>query len=128
MNIKPIPRELLNDRIVLVIPTSRGVIEQILNGVRVERSAKLTNAENGSAKSTRYFDEITVWVDYRTSSWSDLKDPVGACEANSPTAVFPVGAKVLLKDEIFEIYESRVYKGEKPHHCKFKARKTGDET
>lgn len=127
MNVKPIPRRLLNDRIILVLPSARGFSEQILNGVRVERSAKLANGENGSANNTRCSDEITVWVDYRNSSWSDLKEPIKECEAGTPSAVFPVGATVLYKNELFEIFESKVYKAEEPHHCKFKAGKTGDE-
>lgn len=108
MKVKPIPNELLGDKITLITPTGTGFTETPIANVRVERSE---NIEGLSSNDPRNCAEITVWADYRNSTWAD----------------FPVGAKVRYNNEIFEIVEQKVYRAGEPHHCKFKARKTGDE-
>ena len=108
MNVKPIPNALLGDDITLMIPTAAGLAEKPISNVRVERSEDIKNYSS-DAPSGRA--EITVWADYRNSTWAD----------------FPVGAKVKYNGEVYEITEQKVYRAGEPHHCKFKATKIGDE-
>ena len=108
MNVKPIPNALLGDDITLVLPTAAGLAETPISNVRVERSEDI---KNYSSDDPRGRAEITVWVDYRNSTWAD----------------FPVGAKVRYNGEVYEITEQKVYRAGEPHHCKFKAIKIGDE-
>ncbi len=110
MNVKPIPNQLLGDMIVLMTPTPYGFTETPIQNVRVERTE---NAERSAAENrARVSVEITVWADRHNSTWTD----------------FPAGARVNYGGEIFEITESRVYRAGEPHHCKFTARKTGEES
>lgn len=104
MKIKPIPNELLGDKVILIIPTKTGFSEIPADNVRVERSEEI---ENGSPCRAA----ITVWADYHNSTWSE----------------FPAGAKVRYNNELFEITEQRIYRAAQLHHVKFKAVKIGDE-
>lgn len=104
MNIRPIPNELLGDKIVLITPSVRGFTETPIENVRVERNEKTVNGTFCRA-------EITVWAD---------------CQ-NSTRAEFLVGEKVRYNGEMFEITEQKIYRADKPHHCKFKASKIGDD-
>ena len=108
MTVKPIPNELLGDSITLVFPKDTGYIEKPISNVRVERSEELSGY---STKDPRARTELTVWVDYRNSTWAE----------------FPVGARVRYNTELFEITEQKVYRAGEPHHCKFKAVKIGDD-
>lgn len=109
MNVKPIPNELLGDNLTLIVPKATGSAETPISNVRVERSEDI---EGYSTNDPRRRTEITVWVDYRNSTWTD----------------FPVGAKVRFNGEVFEITEQKVYRADTPHHCKFRAIKIGDES
>ena len=110
MNVNPIPNRLLGDMIVLVTPTKTGSLETPIQNVRVERTE---TAERSTVETrARVCVELTVWVDRHNSTWAE----------------FPVGARVNYGGEIFEITESRVYRAGEPHHCKFTARKTGEES
>lgn len=108
MRIKPIPQELLGDDLVLICPTKTGALETPISNVRVERSESVEGNSSGDAKSMA---EITVWVDYRRSTWAE----------------FPIGARVRYNGELFEVKERKVYRAGAPHHLKFTATKTGDE-
>ena len=108
MNVKPIPNELLGESITLIIPKGTGFAETLIENVRVEREEDI---EGYATKDPHRHVGITVWVDYRNSTWTD----------------FPVGAKVRYKGEDFEIAEQKIYRAGEPHHCKFRAIKIGDE-
>ena len=108
MNVKPIPNELLGDSLTLIVQKSTGFTETPIDNVRVEREEDI---EGYSTKDSHGRVEITVWIDYRNSTWTD----------------FPVGAKVRYKGELFEIAEQKIYRAGEPHHCKFRAIKIGDE-
>ncbi len=108
MNVKPIPDRLLGDMIVLIAPTLTGFTETPIQNVRVERSESISQ---GFAENKKCSVEITVWVDRQNSTWAE----------------FPTGARVSYGNEIFEIVESKIYHAGEPHHCKFTARKTGEE-
>lgn len=123
MNVKPIPNELLGEQIVLIVPTATGTAEYLVENVRAERSEKI---EDSSAKSPRCYDEITVWADFHNSKLTGIPNFTELIETN-PEALFPVGALVRYKNELFEVFESKIYKAGTPHHIKFKARKTGDD-
>lgn len=109
MNVKPIPNKLLGDELVLIYPTKTGSLETPIANVRVERSQSI---EGYSTSSPKYSEEITVWVDYQNSTWAE----------------FPIGAKVKYDGETFEITERKLYSADTPHHLKFTAKRTGDET
>lgn len=110
MNVKPIPNELLGDSITLILPTAAGKTEKKISNVRVELSDFVGDY---SSKSPNDGGEITVWAD----------------KENSTAAEFPVGARVRYRSMTFEIIESKTFYAavNKPHHIKFKARKTGDD-
>ena len=108
MNVMPIPNELLGDNITLITPTGSGFSETLIANVRVERTE---NIDGYSTNDPRARAGITVWVDRQNSTWTD----------------FPIGARVKLDTEIYEIVEQKVYRAGKPHHCKFRAIKIGDE-
>ena len=108
MNIEPIPNILLGDKLTLLTPGSSGKWnETAINNVRVERVAAVTDY---SAQKARDNTEITVWFDYENSY---------------PKTDFSVGMKARYRGEIYEITEYRSYSADKPHHCRFKARKIG---
>lgn len=107
MNVKPIPNQLLGDMIVLISPTPTGFTETPIENVRVERAESIVHS---TTENTRGSAEITVWVDYKNSTWAE----------------FPIGARVSFGKELFEITESKIYRAGEPHHCKFTARKTGE--
>lgn len=109
MNVKPIPKRLLRDRITLILPTENGFSEKTIINVRVERSESI---ENYSGSDIGSCTEITVWADRENTAWME----------------FPVGAKVLYGGSMFTITEQKVYYAGEPHHCKFKAKKTGGGT
>lgn len=109
MNVKPIPNQLLGDMIVLITPTPTGFINTPIANVRVERAEAV---EHTTTENTRGSVGITVWVDRQNSTWAE----------------FPTGARVKYGNELFEITESKVYRAGEPHHCKFTARKTGEES
>lgn len=110
MNVKPIPNRLLGENLVLIYPTKTGSLETPISNVRVERSQNIGSYSTGSPKSAA---EITVWVDYRNSTWAE----------------FPIGAKVKYAGETFEIIERKLYSaGTAPHHLKFTAKRIGEET
>ena len=109
MNVKPIPNALLGNNITLITPKATGFTETPISNVRVERSEDIAGYSSDDPKDHA---EITVWVDYHNSTWTD----------------FPVGAKVRWDGEVFVITEQKVYCAGKPHHCKFKAIKIGDES
>ena len=109
MTVLPIPKEFLDDFIILIKPNGAGYIETPISNVRVEHSETI---DGYSTDDPRTRAEITVWVDRRNSTWAD----------------FPVGAKVRYNNEVFEITEQKVYHAGEPHHCKFKAIKTGDDS
>lgn len=109
MNVKPIPNALLGDSIILIRPTATGFTETPIANVRVECSE---NIDGYSTDDPRARYEITVWVDYRNSTWTD----------------FPTGAKARYNGEVFEITEQKIYRAGEPHHCKFKAIKIGDDS
>lgn len=109
MNVKPIPNALLGDNITLLLPTPAGFSETPVKNVRVE----LSESVDGYAGSeTRRSALITVWVDRLNSTWTE----------------FPVGASVRYNGEIFTITEQKVYRAKEPHHCKFTAKKIGDDS
>lgn len=108
MSVKPIPQKLLGDKLVLILPTKTGALETPISNVRLERTQSVESNSQSNPKST---SEITVWVDYKRSTWVE----------------FPVGAKVRYDGETFEIIESRLYSAGAPHHLKFTAKRTGDE-
>lgn len=108
MNVKPIPQKLLGDNLVLILPTKTGTLETPISNVRVERTQSIEMSSQSNPKST---SEITVWVDYKRSTWAE----------------FPVGARVRYGGETFEIIERRLYSADAPHHLKFTAKRTGDE-
>ena len=108
MKVKPIPNALLGDDIILIVPTAAGLTETPISNVRVERSESIKNHLSDDPRGNA---EITVWADYRNSTWVE----------------FPVGAKVRFGSEVFEIAEQKVYRAGEPHHCKFRAIKIGDE-
>lgn len=108
MNVKPIPNRLLGDNITLILPTANGSAEKPIKNVRVERSESF---ENYSGSDIRSCTEITVWVDRKNSPWTE----------------FPIGAGVRYDGGIFTITEQKVYYAGEPHHCKFKAKRIGDD-
>lgn len=108
MNVRPIPNGLLGDSITLITPNAVGYTETPISNVRVERSDSI---EGHTSDDPRARSVITVWVDRHNSTWRE----------------FPVGAKVRYNNEVFEITEQKVYRAGEPHHCKFKAIKTGDD-
>ncbi len=108
MNVKPIPNKLLGDNITLMLPTANGTSEKTIKNVRVERSESIENYLGGDIRSCT---EITVWVDRKNSTWAE----------------FPVGAKVRCDGGMFTITEQKVYYAGEPHHCKFKAKRIGDD-
>lgn len=108
MNVKPIPNKLLGDSLMLILPAKIGFVETPIANVRVERSDCI---ENYLGDDIRACAEITVWVDRCHSTWTE----------------FPVGAKVRYASETFTITEQKVYFAGGPHHCKFKAKKIGDD-
>lgn len=109
MNVKPIPDKLLGDTVTLISPTPTGFIETPIANVRVERTE---STEHITGENTRGTAEITVWADRVHSTWAE----------------FPTGARVRYGNELFEITTSKIYSAGEPHHCKFTARKTGEET
>lgn len=108
MKLKPIPQELLGDSLTLIYPTKTGALETPISNVRVERSESV---ERGSAGETKSTAEITVWVDYRRSTWAE----------------FPIGARVRYNGEMFVVVTRKVYRAGIPHHLKFTANKIGDD-
>lgn len=113
MNVKPIPKALLGDSLVLILPTATGTLETPISNVRAERTQGVSGISTSSPKNAaRNTAEITVWVDYRNSTWAE----------------FPVGAKVKYDGETFEIIEQKLYKdgAGAPHHVKFTARIIGE--
>lgn len=108
MNVKPIPNKLLGDSITLILPTAKGSSEKPIRNVRVERTESI---ENLSGSNTQSCTEITVWADRKNSTWTE----------------FPVGAKVRYDGGAFTITEMKIYYVGEPHHCKFKAKKIGDD-
>ena len=109
MTVLPIPKEFLNDFIVLIKPNGAGYTETVISNVRVERTESI---DGYLTDNPRVCAEITVWVDRQNSTWTD----------------FPVGAKVRYGSEEYEITEQKVYRVDTPHHCKFKAIRTGDDS
>lgn len=109
MNVKPIPNALLGDNITLLLPTPAGFSETPVKNVRVELSESI---ENYSGSDIHGCAEITVWVDRRNSTWTE----------------FPVGANVRYNGGTFTITEQKVYRAGEPHHCKFTAKKIGDDS
>ncbi|MCM1165991.1 MAG: minor capsid protein [Lachnospiraceae bacterium] len=110
MNIKPIPDILLGDSFTLLAPNSSGGwSETKIQNVRVERKGAVSDYSSQKARDNT---ELTVWYDFKSSS---------------PKADFAAGMRVLYRGETYEITEQRVYIADKPHHCKFKARKIGGE-
>lgn len=109
MNIKPIPDILLGDSFTLLTPASGKWNETRINNVRIERVEAITDYSSQKARDNT---EITVWFD---------------CANSSPKTDFSVGMKARYHGEIYEITEQRVYSSDRPHHCKFKARKIGGE-
>lgn len=108
MKLRPIPQKLLGDSLMLIYPTKTGALETPISNVRVERSENIEGYSSDKAKSTA---EITVWVDYRRSTWAE----------------FPIGARVRYNGETFEVDTRKVYRAGVPHHLKFTAKKIGDE-
>lgn len=108
MNVKPIPKALLGESLVLVLPTTTGTLETPVSNVRVEITQSVSGYSSSDPKNAA---EITVWVDHKNSTWAE----------------FPVGAKVKFVGETFEITERKLYSADTPHHMKFKAKRNGDE-
>lgn len=104
MNVKPMPKILLGDSLVLILPTATGTLETPISNVRVEVTQGVSVL---SASAPKNASEITVWVDHKNSTWAE----------------FPVGAKVKYGGETFEIVEQKLYKDSSgaPHHVKFTA-------
>ncbi|MDE6731801.1 MAG: hypothetical protein K2J77_02860 [Oscillospiraceae bacterium] len=109
MNVKPIPKALLGESLVLILPTTTGTLETPISNVRVERTQSVSGLSTRTPKNSA---EITVWADHKNSTWAE----------------FPVGAKVKYGGETFEIIEQKLYKDSSgaPHHVKFTARIIGE--
>lgn len=109
MTVKPIPDILLGDSITLLTPAPGKWNETKINNVRVERTEAVSDYSSQKARDNT---ELTVWFDY---------------ERSSPKAEFSAGMRISFRGEIYEITESRIYRADAPHHCKFRARKIGGE-
>lgn len=109
MKVKPIPNSLLGENIMLVLPTATGFSETPIKNVRVELSDSLDSYGKTTVSSAA---EITVWADRRRSTWAD----------------FPVGARVDFRGVRYTITQKKIcYADGEPHHCKFTAKRTGDD-
>lgn len=110
MDIKPIPAALLGDSFTLLTPAASGTWnETVIGNVRIARTETIADC---AAQKALDNTAVTVWFD---------------CTNSSPKADFSAGMKARYHGEIYEITEQRVYSSDRPHHCKFKARKIGGE-
>lgn len=108
MTVKPIPNKLLGDEIILQRPSADGWSDVYIHNVRAER---VSSVDDSYSNNPREKTELIVWYD---------------CVNSYPETSFEAGMRVKFGGEIFEITKSKVYRAEKPHHCKLTAIKIGE--
>ncbi len=110
MTVRPIPSELLTDSVTLLTPEASGYSEQELDCVRVIRTSAVTDHLVTHARDCT---ELVVYFDCTNS------EPAGT--------EFNAGQSLRYCGELFEIVEAALFYGEKPHHYRIRAKKTGGE-
>ncbi|MBQ8171950.1 MAG: hypothetical protein IJZ95_08185 [Oscillospiraceae bacterium] len=106
MTIRPIPSSLLNDTVVLMIPSASGYISHDISSVRVVRSSKVSEY---SAVRVRDSSVITVYYD---------------CTVSKPTGMaFSAGMLIVFDGVRYELLSAEEFKAEAPHHIRLTAKK-----
>lgn len=104
--IRPIPSALLNDCIVLMVPSEDGYVSHEISSVRVIRSSKVSDY---SAVRVRDGSEITVYYD---------------CVASRPTGIeFAAGMLIVYDSVRYELILAEEFKAAAPHHIRLTAKK-----
>ena len=104
--IRPIPSALLNDCVVLMVPSEGGYVSHDISSVRVVRSSKVSEY---SAVKVRDSSVITVYYD---------------CAASKPTGMDFAAGMLIVHDGVrYELISAEEFKAVAPHHIRLTAKK-----
>ena len=105
MDIRPIPRKLLCDSVLLSVPAADGYSVTEISSVRVVCGSKLKGYADSSMKE---MSELIVYYDCVNSVPADVK--------------FSAGMSLIFHDRRYEILSAEEFSGEGPHHIRITAR------